>query len=97
MLILILLIGVVAGFFFLRPESRGDLFSQSIDTTDTDSGVPATQSLDNEPSDDVTSDRAQEIKILEEELLTTNNDPEKALEIRRRLQILRSETPKNAQ
>ena len=80
--------------FFLRPDSIASLFSQSINSPEIDPEVPAVQSLDNQISGATTVARTQEIKDLEQELLATENDPDKALEIRRRLQILRTEVQK---
>ena len=80
--------------FFLRPDSIASLFSQSINSSEISSGAPAVQSLDNQISGETKVALAQEIKDLEQELLTTENDPDKALEIRRRLQILRTEIQK---
>ena len=80
--------------FFLRPDSITSLFSQSINSSEIGSGAPAVQSLDNQISGETKVALAQEIKDLEQELLATENDPDKALEIRRRLQMLRTEVQK---
>lgn len=93
-LIVVLFVVAVAGIIFLRPGGVASLFSQSINTGEPDSGVPAIQSLDNQISGEVTVNREQEIKNLKQELLETVNDPDKALEIRRRLQILQAEVQK---
>lgn len=93
-LIVILFIGIISIILFLRPDSVASLFSQSINSPEVDPGVPAVQSLDNQTASETTVDRAQQIKTLEQELRDTENDPEKALEIRRRLQILQAEIQK---
>ncbi len=95
-LIIVLLIGAVSGLLFSRPGGVGALFSQSINSAGADAEIPATQSLDKQMSGEATLNRTQEIKDLEQELLKTENDPDKALEIRRRIQILRDENQKNA-
>jgi len=94
LLIIILFIGVVSVILFLRPGSIASLFSQSINSPEIDPGIPAVQSLDNQIVNETSADRAQQIKVLEQELLDAENDPEKALEIRRRLQMLRAEVQK---
>lgn len=93
-IIVVLCIGAISSILFFRPDTVSSLFSRSINSGEMDSGVPATQSLDGKVSEEAPIDRAQQIKDLEQELLKTEDNPDKALEIRRRLQILRAEIQK---
>lgn len=92
--VIVIVVGVFAGILFSRSNNIQSLSSQSIRTDETDSGVPAIQSLDTQTSREVIVSREQEIKNLKQELLETVNDPDKALEIRRRLQILQADIQK---
>ena len=96
-LIISLFVVIVSSILFFRPGIIASLFSQSISDVGLDSGIPTIQSLDNQIPEDTSPNHEQQMRDLEKELLNTERDPEKELEIRRRLQILRDEIQANAQ
>ncbi len=93
-LIGILFLGGVSGILFFNTDNIGHLFSRSVELiTPEEEGAdprPAVESLDGIPSEeDASVDTAELLKELEQELLTVENDPERALEIRRRIQAIK--------
>jgi hypothetical protein len=71
------------------------LFSRSVDIITTQEGEdpqPAVESLDDMDSEEGSNvNREKLLEELRKELLETENDPDKAIEIRRRIQVLESE------
>ncbi len=71
------------------------LFSRSVDIITTQEGEdpqPAVESLDDMDSEEgLNVNREKLLEELRKELLETENDPDKAIEIRRRIQVLQSE------
>jgi hypothetical protein len=74
------------------------LFSRSIDTdteetplTEGEDPKPAVESLDGQDSQEVAINFDALIAELEKELLETQNDPDKAFELRRRIQVLKTQ------
>lgn len=97
-LILILFVGGVTGMLFFTPDNMKSLFSRSIDT-DTEETVlpegedprPAVESLDGQQPEEMPIDFDTLIQELEKELIETQNDPDKAFELRRRIQLLKTQ------
>ncbi|MEI6710982.1 MAG: hypothetical protein WCK88_01730 [bacterium] len=73
----------------------GNLFSRSVTPVDTVEGAdprPAVESLDTSVPDQTPAvDQKKLLQDLQQELIKTENDPDKAMELRRRIQILKSE------
>lgn len=80
---------------FFGDKNALNLFSRSVDQVDTVEGAdprPAVESLDTVPPDVTTAvDNKKLLQELQQELLKTENDPDKAMELRRRIQILENE------
>jgi hypothetical protein len=98
-LIVIFFVWGVIGVLFFTPDNMGHLFSRSVDIVSSEvivSDQPeeprsAVESLDWQSPEDVPSNFNALIQDLEKELIATQNDPDKAFELRRRIQLLKTQ------
>lgn len=96
-LVVVLFVGGVLGMLFFTSGNMGDLFSQSVNPVADNSTAegadprPVTESLDTQSPEQSSVDTEKLIQELQQELLLAENDPDKAIELRRRIQLLKTE------
>lgn len=94
MSVLLILVAIIITLF---NSQASYLFSRAVDTVvstaDGPDPRPAVESLDDTSSDNAQMEQDTQIMIesLQKELLQIENDPEKAMEIRRRIQLLKEQ------
>lgn len=98
-LIAILFIWGVVWVLLFAPSNMISLFSRSVDITsgeailegEPEEPKPAVESLDGQLPEEMPINFDALIQELEKELIETQNDPDKAFELRRRIQLLKTQ------
>jgi hypothetical protein len=92
----IICVAVILGIWYFATHSKNALSSQSIDVEEGTDPRPAILSLDGTiPAGESVGDTDTLIEELQQELLKTENDPDRALELRRRIQALKNSNQTN--